>query len=154
MRRRATGSITDATDISMSAIGAKVALVSISSSLGCNGGSTPCSASQLASIIDLVGWGGTGASGANFFEGAGAGPATSNTTALFRADGGCTDTDNNSADFSTGAPNPRNGASPLHSCAGASAVPAPASAVLLGSGLIGVATSAVWSVRRRRSSRS
>ena len=31
--------------------------------------------------------------------------ATSNTTALFRADGGCIDTDNNS-DLTTGAPNP------------------------------------------------
>jgi uncharacterized protein len=149
-----TPDITDATDINMSAIGAKVALVSISGSLGCNGGSTPCSAAELALIIDLVGWGGTGASGANFFEGAGAGPATSNTTALFRADGGCTDTDNNSADVATGAPNPHNSASPLHSCAGSSAVPAPASVLLLGSGLVGVATSAAWSVRRRRSPRS
>src|SRR5438132_1412317 len=43
-----------------------------------------------------------------------------NTTAALRgpAGGGCTDTDNNSTDFATGAPNPRNTASPLAPCAG------------------------------------
>ena len=50
----------------------KVALVNSTTSLGCNGGSTPCSPSALAQIIDLVGYG-----NANFFEGAGAAPTAS-----------------------------------------------------------------------------
>ncbi len=43
-------------------------------------------------------------------------PTLSNTTAALRASNGCTDTNNNSADFATGAPTPRNSASPLVSC--------------------------------------
>jgi predicted extracellular nuclease len=99
----------------MSASAGKVALVNSTSGLACNGGSTPCSPAQLALIVDLVGYG-TGSSGANFFEGAGQAPTLSNTTADFRASNGCQDIDDNSADFSTGAPAPRNTASPLHIC--------------------------------------
>ena len=40
----------------------------------------------------------------------------SNTTAALRRDSGCFDTDNNSADFVTGGPNPRNTSSPVHDC--------------------------------------
>jgi predicted extracellular nuclease len=105
--------VTDASPINMSASGGKVALVNSTTPLGCNGGSTPCSPAALATIVDLVGWG-----SANFYEGSAAAPATSNTTAAFRASGGCLDTDDNSADFSTAAPSPSNTASPLHSCAG------------------------------------
>jgi len=47
----------------MSGTGGKVALVMSTTGLGCNGGSTPCSAAQLALIKDLVGW-----DGANFYE--------------------------------------------------------------------------------------
>ncbi|HEY4687831.1 MAG TPA: lamin tail domain-containing protein [Anaerolineae bacterium] len=108
-----TPDVTDSTPIAMAAGAGKVALVNTTASLGCNGGSTPCSPAQLAQIIDLVGYG-----SANFFEGSGATPAPSNTTAVFRASGGCTDTDNNSADFSAGAPAPRNTASPLNPCGG------------------------------------
>ena len=54
----------------------KVALVSSTTSLGCNGGSITCSSAQLAQIIDLVGYG-TGASGANFFEGSAPAPTLS-----------------------------------------------------------------------------
>jgi hypothetical protein len=118
----------DPTPITMSATGAKVALVDTTVSLGCNGGSTPCSPSALATIIDLVGWG-----SANFFEGAAA-PATSNTLALFRNDGGLTDTDNNAADFFTGSPTPRNTASPLNP----PSIPEPSTLLLLGAGLAGV----------------
>ena len=89
--------------IAMSATDGKVALVRGTSSLGCNGGSTPCSAAQLANIIDLVGYG-----SANFFEGSGAAPRTSNTTAAIRNGGGQVDTNTNSADFTTGTPTPRN----------------------------------------------
>jgi uncharacterized protein len=111
-----TPDVTDANPISVSATGGKVALVSSAASLGCNGGSTPCSPAQLALIVDLVGW-----DGANFYEGLPA-PATvtntTTTTGLFRADGGCTDTDNNAADFTAGAPAPRNTASAFHYCTG------------------------------------
>ena len=94
----------------MSATGGKVALVNTSSGLACNGGSAPCDAIQRAQIVDLVGW-----DGANFFETAPA-PATSNTTAVIRGAGGCTDTDSNAADFVLGAPAPRNTASPVAPC--------------------------------------
>ena len=118
-----TPDVTDPTPIAISATGAKVALVNSTASLGCNGSvGQPCSAAQLALIIDLVGWG-----SANFFEGAAAGPATNNTTALFRKGGGLIDTDNNSTDFSIGAPDPRN-----------TSVPAPATLLLLGSGFAGL----------------
>ncbi len=108
-----TPDVTDATAINMSGSSGKVALVNTDASLGCNGGSNPCDASQLAQIVDLVGWG-----SANFFEGSAAAPGTSNTTAVLRASGGCTDTDDNSADFTADAPTPRSSASPLHSCTG------------------------------------
>jgi predicted extracellular nuclease len=96
----------------LSATNGKVALVLTTTGLACNGGSNPCSASQLAQIVDLVGYG-----NANFFEGAAA-PVLSNSTAAIRGSGGCTDTDNNSADFTTGAPAPRNGATALAPCGG------------------------------------
>ncbi|MGH9348741.1 MAG: lamin tail domain-containing protein, partial [Vicinamibacterales bacterium] len=89
--------------IAMGAGAGKVALVRGTSSLGCNGGSTPCGPAQLASIIDLVGYG-----NANFFEGSGTALGASNTTAVIRNDGGRIDTDDNRADFTSGAPNPRN----------------------------------------------
>jgi predicted extracellular nuclease len=67
-----------------------------------------------ATTVDLVGFGTT----ANAFEGSGPTPAPSNSLAVLRANGGCTDTDVNSADFSTGAPTPRNTASAFNVCAG------------------------------------
>jgi predicted extracellular nuclease len=97
--------------VSMSGTGAKVVLVNSSSGLACNGGSTPCSPADLAQIVDLVGWG-----AANFYEGAGAAPGTSNTTSASRMSGGCIDTDDNAADFTAGAPNPRNTSSPVNLC--------------------------------------
>ena len=97
----------------MSGTAGKVVLVNGTTGLACNGGSTPCSPAQLALIIDLVGYG-----SANFFEGAAAAPGLSNTTAAFRAGGGCTDTNQNGADFTSAAPTPRNTAAPLNPCAG------------------------------------
>ncbi len=103
--------VIDPTPINMSATGGKVALASTTTTLGCNGGSTPCPPSALAQIVDLV-----GEDGANFFEGSGPAPAASNTTAVLRATGGCTDTDDNAADFAAGAPSPRGTTSPQNPC--------------------------------------
>ncbi|WP_348700019.1 ExeM/NucH family extracellular endonuclease [Duganella fentianensis] len=71
-----------------------------------------------ASIVDVVGFG-----GANFFEGSGGTPALTNSTAALRAADGCTDTNSNSSDFTTGAPVPRNTSSPLHACSVPAAPP-------------------------------
>jgi predicted extracellular nuclease len=103
--------VTDATPVNMSATGGKVALVDTTAPLGCNGGSTPCPPEALAHVVDLVGY-----DGANFFEGSGAAPAGSNTTAVLRRAGGCTDTDDNAADFTAGSPNPRNTATAPNPC--------------------------------------
>jgi 2',3'-cyclic-nucleotide 2'-phosphodiesterase (5'-nucleotidase family) len=91
----------DATgSIAMSATTGKVALVTNTTALTC-GATNNCLPN--AAIRDFLGFG-TGAS----FEGSGPAPAPSNTAAVLRAAGGATDTDNNAADFSAGAPNPRN----------------------------------------------
>lgn len=87
----------DATGSSnMSATAGKVALTNTTTALT---GSSPLTASSLQ---DFVGFG-----TANASETAPA-PAASTTTAIFRADGGATDSGNNSADFTAAAPNPRN----------------------------------------------
>jgi uncharacterized protein len=106
----------DATGINMSATGGKVALATGTASLGCNGNPNPCSPDQLARIVDLVGY-----DGAIYYEsfgqpGGAAAPTLSNTTAAFRARGGCTDTDNNGADFTAGTPAPRNSLSEPQFC--------------------------------------
>jgi hypothetical protein len=64
-----------------------------------------------SSIFDLVGYG-TG----NCFEGT-VMSALTNGTAAIRNDGGCSDTNVNSADFSVAAPTPRNSNTPAHVCA-------------------------------------
>lgn len=95
--------------IAMSATAGKVALVSNQTTLS---GSCPLG----GAVVDFVGFG-----SANCAETAPT-AAPSNTTAVLRAADGCTDTDNNSADFAVGAPTPRNSASPLRTCG---PVPAP-----------------------------
>jgi predicted extracellular nuclease len=106
-----TPDVTDGTPINMSGTDGKVALVNTTVPLGCNGGSTPCSPSALATVIDLVGYG-----NANFFEGSGAAPTLTNTTDALRLANGCTETDNNATDFISSSPNPRNTSSPLNPC--------------------------------------
>src|SRR5437762_3620934 len=127
----------DPTPINMAAGAGKVALVSGTSSLGCNGGSTPCSASALARIIDLVGYG-----NATFFEGSAAAPTLSNTTAGVRKNEGCTDTDNNAGDFESPAPAPapRNTATTLHFCTGDNAPAVTATSPLAGASDVGFNT--------------
>ena len=118
--------VTDATPINMGAAAGKVVLVNTTSPLGCNGGSTPCSAAAVATIVDLIGY-----DGANFFEGAAA-PTLSNATAAFRKNAGCTESDNNSTDFEALAPAPRNTTSPLHFCTGDNAPAVTATSPLAG----------------------
>ena len=108
-----TPDVTDATPINMSGTAGKVALVSDQTALGCNGGSTPCDASQLARIVDLVGYG-----AANFFEGSAPTGAPSNTTAVLRNGGGCVDSDNNGSDFTVATPTPRSTATSAAPCVG------------------------------------
>jgi uncharacterized protein len=82
--------------ISMSATAGKVALTKTQTVLTVD---NPVGSSAVA---DFIGYG-----SADAFEGSGPAPAPSNTTADLRANGGATDTNNNAADFTTGAPNPR-----------------------------------------------
>jgi hypothetical protein len=91
--------------IAMAAGAGKVALVN---------GTTALSGACPAGVVDVVGYG----TGTTCFEGAGPTATLTNTTAALRAGGGCTDTDVNSADFSSGAPNPRNTTSAVNSCGG------------------------------------
>jgi hypothetical protein len=69
--------------------------------------------------VDLVGYGAASESEAR------PAPQLSNTTAALRRSGGCIDTDDNAADFQTGAPNPRNTASPRNSCQDVTPPPPP-----------------------------
>lgn len=94
-------------NLALSASAGKFALVNNTTALS---GTNPVS----ASIVDLVGYGTT----ANGYEGSGpVTPNLSSTTSAQRNSQGCTDTDNNNTDFTTGAPNPRNSLSATHSCA-------------------------------------
>ncbi len=95
--------------IAMAAGAGKVALLS-NATLITAGTSCPTSG-----VVDVVGYG----TGTNCFEGTGPTGTISATLAALRLDNGCTDTDNNSADFSTtGAPAPRNTASSPALCGG------------------------------------
>src|SRR6478752_3665253 len=81
----------------------KVALVTNATPLTGTGCPLPA-----AGIGDYVGYG-TASSGANCSEGGAAAPTLTNTTAAIRKLAGAQDTDNNGADFSSGAPTPRSG---------------------------------------------
>jgi uncharacterized protein (TIGR03437 family) len=97
----------DATgSINMAAAAGKVALVAGTTSL--SGSGCPLS----GTVADFVGYGTT----ADCFEGSGRAPAPSNTTADLRKNGGCTDTNDNAADFLLTAPLPRNSSSPVNNC--------------------------------------
>jgi hypothetical protein len=89
--------------------GGKIALVRSTTALSC--GATAGSCSADSNVADVIGYG-----SATDFEGSAAG-ALSNTSSALRADGGCTDTDTNSDDF-TGAspPAPRNSAATPAAC--------------------------------------
>ena len=98
--------------IAMSGTSGKVALVTNATPLTC--GAAPGNCFPNPALEDFVGYG----SAATNFEGTGPTATLSNTTAALRAANGCTDTDQNGADFASGAPAPRNTASALRPCGG------------------------------------
>ncbi|QLG89037.1 lamin tail domain-containing protein [Chitinibacter bivalviorum] len=100
--------------LALSGTAGKVALVNNSAALNCG---TACA--TAAGVEDFVGFGAT----ANQYEGAGATAAPSNSTAVIRNNAGCTDSNNNAADFNAAAPTPRNSATPLADCSGVTPVP-------------------------------
>lgn len=126
----------DATGLTaMSATSGKVALLnSCATALTAGEGVTG------GRIVDFVGYG-----TANQFEGAGAAPGLSNTTAALRGSNGCTDTNSNSADFTSGAPNPRNSAAALNNCSAPPPPPPPLTPIgqIQGTGLISPLEAAV-----------
>ncbi|GHF33844.1 hypothetical protein HNQ07_000214 [Deinococcus metalli] len=90
--------------LNLSGTSGKVALVSSTVALsGTNPSGGP--------LVDLVGYG-----SANGFEGSAPAPTLSNSTADLRANGGCTDTNQNSTDFATGVPAPRTTATAPKAC--------------------------------------
>jgi hypothetical protein len=89
--------------INLGAAAGKVALVG---NLNLLSGTCPSG----GAIVDFVGYG-----SANCAEGSAA-SAPGNTTAVLRGSSGCADTDNNAADFSVGAPTPRNTGSTFALC--------------------------------------
>ena len=91
--------------IAMGATAGKIALASSTTALS---GACP------AGVVDAVSFGGTASD-----CGAKTTATLTNSTAAIRGDAGCAYTKDLSVDFSTGAPAPRNSASPLHVCPGA-----------------------------------
>ena len=93
--------------IAMSGTAGKIALVNTQTTLT---GSCPLG----GAVVDFVGYG----TAANCSETAPTAAPPNNASAAIRADNGCTDTGNNSADFAFGPTNPRNTASPGSVCGG------------------------------------
>lgn len=106
--------------INMSATTGKVALVNSTTALT---GACPTG----TSIIDFVGFG-----TANCFEGTATTPAPSNSTAVLRGSNGCTDNNENSSDFASGTPTPRNTATAVNLCSSATPTLSVAPATLSG----------------------
>lgn len=121
------------TTISMSGTSGKVGIVGVGGIPGsaCGATATPCTATQLAAFIDWVAWGAAGNGTANSGEGGNPsvnnGVAITSTQGMARKADGCTDTDNNNADFDlytnppvSPIPSPRNTSSALAPCGGGS----------------------------------
>lgn len=102
--------------IAMSGTAGKVALSNTNTALT---GTCPTG----GSLVDFVGYG----TATNCSEGSPT-ATLSNSTAAIRKGGGCTDTDQNSADFTVTAPAPRNSSSTQNSCSGGSTNPSGAGA--------------------------
>ena len=77
--------------------------------------STPLTGTVVTTgYVDLLGYGATATSSETAFFAA---PSTANNTLSFqRLNNGCTDTDNNSTDFTASGVNPRNSSTPTYSC--------------------------------------
>jgi hypothetical protein len=93
----------------LAATGGKVALVDGATALTCGASAGSCSA--VSGLEDFVGYG-----SAADYEGSDAAPAPSATKAVVRADAGCTDTDDNVADFAAATPDPLNSSAPASTC--------------------------------------
>ncbi|MSP85446.1 MAG: T9SS type A sorting domain-containing protein [Flavobacteriaceae bacterium] len=91
--------------LALSGTTGKVALVNSATALS---GATL----TTGTYIDLVGFGPT----VTAFEGTAAVAVLSNTTAAIRINGGCTDNNSNSTDFTVGAPTPKNSATAANIC--------------------------------------
>lgn len=100
-----------ATAISMSATGGKVALVSSTTAVSTVAGPPVVCPDASAGVVDLVGYG----TSPNCAEGS-VTAGISALTAALRNGNGCTDTNNNSADFTIGTANPRNSATAANAC--------------------------------------
>src|SRR5579884_188379 len=100
----------DATGTSNLAVsGGKLAVVDDATALSCGASAGSCAGA--AGLEDLVGYG-----SAADYEGAGAAPSPSASTAIARAGGGCTDADDNAADFAAAPPNPLGYAASAAAC--------------------------------------
>lgn len=97
-----TADATSSLDLPTSA--GKVILTLGTAPLNCGGTSNSCASVILSQRFDLLGYDGP----ENTYEGEMNGPALSPTTAAMRAGAGCTDSDDNSSDFSAVTPSPRN----------------------------------------------
>ncbi|NUP97451.1 MAG: lamin tail domain-containing protein, partial [Planctomycetaceae bacterium] len=101
MSSGANGATLPAVDVNgAQAMAATAGKVALSSSTATLTGVCPTG----GSLVDFVGYG----SGTNCFEGAGPTASLGATTAALRGNFGCTDTNSNSADFTTATPSPRN----------------------------------------------
>jgi predicted extracellular nuclease len=92
--------------IAMAAAAGKVALVSATTALSCG-----ATCATFSGVVDFVGYG-----SANDREGIGTAPAPSPTLDDERKAGGCTDTDDNAADFAAVSPAPRTSSTPVSPC--------------------------------------
>jgi DNA/RNA endonuclease G (NUC1) len=86
----------------MSGTDGKVALVMGTGAVTCGGTPVACAAPDGSTLVDLVGYG-----AATFFEGSAATPKLSNANSASRNSEGCTDTNDNAADFTVAAASPR-----------------------------------------------
>jgi hypothetical protein len=91
--------------LDISATNGKMALVNSTTGMG----ATSCPDPSM--VLDFIGYG-----TANCYEGTAAAPAFSNTTAGFRGETGCADTNANNSNFTGAAPSPRNSATAASQC--------------------------------------
>jgi hypothetical protein len=99
--------------INMAAASGRVALANVTTALGCT-----LSCAGNAKVVDFVGYGAT-----LDYEGSGAAPLGTTLTAVVRSGNGCTETDDNSSDFTTGIPSPHNSTGASVVCPGVDAGP-------------------------------